>query len=288
VFFVDMWHDDASPVFARLGLSALPAIVHWSPAQAGRPGKKVSIPEAAKCGQGMATYPWPAESIVDFVRGRTLLSAAAVDRPSFIKSPAFPFVALAVLAGLAAVGWKLYNSPLVRQTWVWAVGSLVVYGFATSGGMYNIIRGVPMYYPLPGGRVKWWLDVSLFWGLFLVCLVLFWFCLNWIAAAKLSFVPLSQPNSSLLSTSPPPTLATPQHQQQRQGQLGAEGFVMGGSYILFSCCISAMVYGLPHVRDAKLRGGLSVAAAAGAAVVGRAIFAAYLAKTGMAMRSFFF
>jgi hypothetical protein len=62
---------------------------------------------------------------------------------------------------------------------------------------------------------------------------------------------------------------------------------MGSSYILFSSCISVMVYALPHVKSAQLRSGLSVAAAVLAALVGRGIFAAYLSKTGMSMRSFF-
>jgi hypothetical protein len=63
--------------------------------------------------------------------------------------------------------------------------------------------------------------------------------------------------------------------------------VMGSSYIIFSSIISLMVYALPHVKDAKLRSGLSVAAAVLGALVGRGIFAAYIHKTGMTMRSFF-
>jgi hypothetical protein len=62
---------------------------------------------------------------------------------------------------------------------------------------------------------------------------------------------------------------------------------MGSSYVFFSSLISLMVYGLPHVKRADLRAGLSGLAAVLAALVGRAIFAAYAAKTGMAMRSFF-
>lgn len=63
--------------------------------------------------------------------------------------------------------------------------------------------------------------------------------------------------------------------------------MMGASYIMFSCCISIMVYGLPHVKSAKLRGALSAVAALLAAGVGARIFAAYYGKTGMHMRSFF-
>lgn len=44
------------------------------------------------------------------------------------------------------------------MTWLWALGALVVYGFSTSGGMYNIIRGMPMYY-YKGGKMVWWMEV---------------------------------------------------------------------------------------------------------------------------------
>lgn len=112
-----------------------------------------------QCGQGISTYPWPAESIAEFVKGRTLLSHAPIDRPSFVKSPLFPLFALFVLGAGGVVAWRLYNSPLVRMTWLWALGALAVYGFSTSGGMYNIIRGMPMYYRRPGGKIQWWLEV---------------------------------------------------------------------------------------------------------------------------------
>lgn len=233
VFFADMWFDDASAVFDRLGLSALPAVFHWGPAQAGKPGKRVRLPAGAKVGEGLATYPWPAEAMAEFFKGRTGLSHAAIDRPSFLKSPLFPLFALAALAAGGAAAWRLYNSPIVRITWLWALGALAVYGFATAGGMYNIIRGMPMVMPTRDGKVKWWLE-------------------------------------------------------SRQGQLGAEGFLMGSSYIVFSACISLMVYALPHIKDARLRGGLSVLATVVAGLVGRGIFAAYTMKSGMRMRSFFF
>ncbi|KAI8462644.1 MAG: hypothetical protein J3K34DRAFT_527603 [Monoraphidium minutum] len=232
VFFVDMWHDDASPVFSRLGLQALPALWHWGPAQAGTPGKKVALPEAAKCGPGISKYPWPAENIAEFVKGRTSMPHAPIDRPSFIKSPLFPLAALVALAGGGLVAWRLYNSWIVRITWLWGLGALVVYGFSTSGGMFNIIRGMPMYIVERNGRLKWWME-------------------------------------------------------GRQGQFGAEGFVMGSSYIFFSSTISLMVYALPHIKDGRIRSGVSVGAALLAAAVGRGIFSAYVSKTGISMRQFF-
>jgi hypothetical protein len=81
-----------------------------------------------QCGQGITTYPWPAESIADFIKGRTFLAHGAIDRPSFIKSPVFPLFALALLGGGGYVAWVLYNSWIVRMTWIWCLGSLAIYG----------------------------------------------------------------------------------------------------------------------------------------------------------------
>lgn len=51
---------------------------------------------------------------------------------------------LAVLAGGGAVAYKLYYSPLMKIPWIWAAGVILVFFFSVSGGMHNIIRGVPM------------------------------------------------------------------------------------------------------------------------------------------------
>eukprot|EP00882_Tetradesmus_deserticola_P025835 GHRQ01028410.1.p1 GENE.GHRQ01028410.1~~GHRQ01028410.1.p1 ORF type:complete len:109 (+),score=41.66 GHRQ01028410.1:214-540(+) len=58
------------------------------------------------------------------------------------------------------VAWVVYNSPIVKITPLWALGALAVYWFATSGGMYNIIRGMPLYYRGQNGKLVWWMEVS--------------------------------------------------------------------------------------------------------------------------------
>jgi hypothetical protein len=58
------------------------------------------------------------------------------------------------------VAWIIYNSPIVKITALWALGALAVYWFATSGGMYNIIRGIPLYYRGQNGKLVWWMEVS--------------------------------------------------------------------------------------------------------------------------------
>lgn len=95
-----------------------------------------------QCGPKIQTYPWPAEDLVACVSRQSGFSAAAVERPTVVQNPLFPLALLAFIVVGGFVAWKLYNSPLVRITGLWTLGALGVYWFATSGGMYNIIRGV--------------------------------------------------------------------------------------------------------------------------------------------------
>lgn len=160
------------------------------------------------------------------------LSAAAVERPSLLTHPAFPLLLVGGLASGGAAAWRFYNSPLARVNALWAVGALAVYWFSTSGGMYNIIRGVPLVTANREGRMIWWLD-------------------------------------------------------GRSGQLGAEGFVMGSSYMLFSALLASLTYVAPRVKSAGARGVLSLVLVIAAALTALRILAAYKNKTGMSMRTFF-
>lgn len=44
-----------------------------------------------------------------------------------------PLLSLAVLAGVAAVGYRLYYAPFMRHQALYALGALVVYWFSVSG-----------------------------------------------------------------------------------------------------------------------------------------------------------
>lgn len=122
-----------------------------------------------QCGPSIKTYPWPAEDLLRCATGNTGFQAGEVERPSILKHPLFPLGLLAfiIVGGYAA--WLIYNSPIVKITALWALGALAVYWFATSGGMYNIIRGVPLYYKGQNGKLVWWTEVR---GLLLVSYLL--------------------------------------------------------------------------------------------------------------------
>ncbi len=42
----------------------------------------------------------------------------------------------------------------MRRLWMYVVGALFVFWFSVSGGMHNIIRGVPLYYFNQQGQAR--------------------------------------------------------------------------------------------------------------------------------------
>lgn len=74
-------------------------------------------------------------------------------RPRFIFEGLHPLPAQ-VLAGGAYTAWLLYQAPFMRQLWIYLLGALFVFWFSVSGGMHNIIRGVPLYFFNQQGQVR--------------------------------------------------------------------------------------------------------------------------------------
>ena len=77
-----------------------------------------------------------------------------VEQPSFMRSKLFPPVFVAAVLALGFLAYNLYYAPFMKNLALWVFGVLVVYWFSVSGGMHNIIRGVPMYYPDQNGQIK--------------------------------------------------------------------------------------------------------------------------------------
>lgn len=71
-----------------------------------------------------------------------------------MRSRLFPPVFVAAVLAMGFLAYNLYNAPFMKNLGLWVFGVLVIYWFSVSGGMHNIIRGVPMYYPDQSGQVK--------------------------------------------------------------------------------------------------------------------------------------
>lgn len=104
-------------------------------------GPLVLSPSQVKSDGG---YPWRAETVVEWAEQVTGVPGGSVHRAALVPSRFVPLLSLGALGAAAALGWRLYHLPLLRRRELYAVGSLVVFWFSMSGGMYIIIRRMPL------------------------------------------------------------------------------------------------------------------------------------------------
>jgi oligosaccharyltransferase complex subunit gamma len=70
----------------------------------------------------------------------------------------FPLIFLFLLVSAAYGAYVLWWSPLVQHPFIWAFGSIAVVWFSVSGGMFNIIRGMPMFIRDKDGKLQFFLS----------------------------------------------------------------------------------------------------------------------------------
>lgn len=143
VFFIRMLFEDARDVFGRLGVKGLPYVARIPPSLHIRANSGISMPKDEELVGGTSTGLVP-QDIGSFVQERTGLSAGDLSAAgSASRSRLLPLFTLAFLAGASFIGYKLYYAPFMQSPSLYAAGALAVTWFSVSGGMYNIIRGVP-------------------------------------------------------------------------------------------------------------------------------------------------
>lgn len=145
VFPVEIEYMRTGEVFSRLPTKSLPYIFHVGPQfnVEGDGPLKLTAADVMQASD-YQNYPWTAHDMGGWSAEVTGMKAAKIDRPTIFTHWAFPFMVLGVLAGGGAVAYKLYYSPFMKIPAIWAAGIIFVYFFSVSGGMHNIIRGVPM------------------------------------------------------------------------------------------------------------------------------------------------
>lgn len=151
--------EAAREVFHRLGVDSLPWVVTLTRGHAvDDDGGELGLPhDAVMRHDAYGAKHWDAADFARFVADVSGDPAVGIDAPPRRPSLVGVLSGLAILAGLAAAAWKFYNSRLAAWYPLWVAGTLGVWWFATSGGMYNIIRGMPMVLPTRSG-VKLFLD----------------------------------------------------------------------------------------------------------------------------------
>jgi len=204
-------------------------------------------------------YPWEPQHFAAFVRRSAGIDVGTVHVPTLLNNPLFVSAALLSLLPLGWQALRIYRSKWFGHPAIWVTAVLLVYGFAASGkgggvegsgelqvrafagltltfpmlpgGMYNVIRGIPMTNVGRDGKLQWYMQ---------------------------------------------------------QGQLGAEGFAVGGLYLLFALSSSSLVF-FPRWlgNGAATRSALYIALLVAAfAVVKIVDFFTY--KTGYRLRMYVF
>eukprot|EP00884_Botryococcus_braunii_P008484 jgi/Botrbrau1/17637/Bobra.0166s0068.1 len=155
IFLVQVEYQDSDELFRRFGVNSLPHIFRLSPTTAvGRDGSIKLKHDDVMRHEHYGHEIWGADDMASFVRDKTGLDVGKVEKPNVAQNPLTPVVALAVVGGLGFIAWKLYNAKFMQYLWLWAVAVLVVFCFSVSGGMHNIIRGVPFMYVDQSGKLN--------------------------------------------------------------------------------------------------------------------------------------
>jgi oligosaccharyltransferase complex subunit gamma len=142
-FFVRMFFEDAKESFGRLGVKGLPYIARIPPALSVSPNGGISMPKNEVMAGGVSTGIDP-KDVGTFVEDRTGLSPGDLSAvTATTRSRFIPLFTLIFLAAASFIGYKLYYAKFMRSPALYVVGSIAIFWFATSGGMYNIIRGTP-------------------------------------------------------------------------------------------------------------------------------------------------
>lgn len=224
VIFARLEFSKAKDLFGRMGIQALPYLARIPPSLAISEGGAVTLGKE----EVMPTtgYPWSAEAIAEWVLERSGVAVGEIKRPTLISTRLMPLLSLAVLACVAFVGYHLYYASFMRHQWLYALGAIAVYWFSVSGGMFNIIRGVP----LVGFDHR--------------------------KRQSMLFMP-------------------------GQGQLGAEGFIMGSLYTTVGLAVAALIILAPKVKDPNTQRVAAYGIILVAFMAFRLVTSNHLWKTGM-------
>lgn len=156
VFFAELEFKENQEVFQRLGVQSLPNVFRLAPSLQIRRSGAIEVPETERMSmEEFPDYPWSAETIAQFVAMKTGLRVETIPRKSVMQSRWFGLVAILTVCNGMGLLYKLYYTQWVRNSLIYLSGTLAICWFATSGGMFNIIRNIPFAIPTKDGRVQY-------------------------------------------------------------------------------------------------------------------------------------
>uniref|UniRef100_A0A7S0YS80 Uncharacterized protein n=1 Tax=Polytomella parva TaxID=51329 RepID=A0A7S0YS80_9CHLO len=140
VFFFVCSVEDNEEAFRKFNIQSVPVLLQIPPSE-----KALSMPVADRTPyEAKIRYPWTAEQLVNWL-SELGLPIATVKRPSIFSDPKLVSFLAAVLVVYSYILYKLFQSGFIFKPIAWSLISLLIFWFSVSGGMYNIIRGVPLF-----------------------------------------------------------------------------------------------------------------------------------------------
>ena len=135
LFFCDVDVDSAFQVFDKFGVRSVPHIVYI------HPGKGEKVDE-----YNFEANERSAHGFAAFIKSIANIDVGPIPKPPPFSTVQIITIITSAIIGVPAIPWLLISrrSP-VYSPWSWCLLGLAVYLFSVSGGMFNIIRGMPMY-----------------------------------------------------------------------------------------------------------------------------------------------
>ncbi|CAM6092405.1 unnamed protein product [Calypogeia fissa] len=137
VFFTDLEFAKSQSSFQAFGVSTLPSIKHLGPGN-------VSLAEADSMEQGDMFR--SADGMVSFVEAKTRQKVGAIERPpAFSKKQLIVLIGGLLVASPFVIKRIMAKDTIMHDPRFWCFNAVLVYFFSVSGGMHNIIRGMPFF-----------------------------------------------------------------------------------------------------------------------------------------------
>lgn len=144
IFFVQIDMAHSRDIFMALGVQNLPWALHIAPDTRWSSGKWDIATDDMMTPTSHGRSVWTVSDIARFVKERAHVDIGPVQEPSILRDPFFVGTFLALLLPMLWCAWKIYTSSWIGSPWIWTTFVLAVFMFATSGGLHNIIRSVPL------------------------------------------------------------------------------------------------------------------------------------------------
>eukprot|EP00897_Mesotaenium_endlicherianum_P000096 jgi/Mesen1/10087/ME000074S09424 len=133
VFFADAEYKQAQQTFRQLGVNMLPHIKYFP---AG-PASKVEEVNRER-------VPFTADALAAYIAAKAKVDVGPIERPPPVsKEQVAMVVGAIVVAAPFVIRWLVTSRTIFHDSRWWCLMGLAVYFFSVSGGMFNIIRGMP-------------------------------------------------------------------------------------------------------------------------------------------------